>query len=238
VSSVFSLFSFFFLLLYSSSSKLFPLWAEPPLSPPFHPHSWLSDGRSVQVGCPRFSRCCYLHLFEQCDVRVALLGDFLHAHLVFLDALVQRFDFLEQWLQNIPQLRLPSRGQLPVHLLRTTLGQPLPMRLHQPSRCVHQGGSCPHQFGPRSNHRQMNLGLRAAMPHRPQQLGIDARQPGQCPRIVSIIFASALGDQLHLLCVRHQHLVSQLPEQPAFDYCTSSNSPGFQLLSNHDCNGP
>ena len=31
-----------------------------PLSPPFHPHSLLSDCRSVQVGCTRFSRCCYL----------------------------------------------------------------------------------------------------------------------------------------------------------------------------------
>ena len=30
-----------------------------------------------------------LHLFEQFDVRVAFLGDFLHPHLVFLDALVQ-----------------------------------------------------------------------------------------------------------------------------------------------------
>ena len=35
---------------------------KPPLSPPFHPHSLLSDCRSVQVGCPRFSRCCYLSI--------------------------------------------------------------------------------------------------------------------------------------------------------------------------------
>src|SRR5215468_3824768 len=34
--------------------------AESPLSPPFHPHSSVSDCRSVQVGCSRFSRCCYL----------------------------------------------------------------------------------------------------------------------------------------------------------------------------------
>jgi hypothetical protein len=34
--------------------------AKPLLSPPFHPHSLLSDCRSVQVGCTRFSRCCYL----------------------------------------------------------------------------------------------------------------------------------------------------------------------------------
>ncbi len=30
------------------------------LSPSFHPHSFLSDFRSVQVGRPHFSRCCYL----------------------------------------------------------------------------------------------------------------------------------------------------------------------------------
>ncbi len=55
--------SFFSLFLLSSSFLLFPNCshgAKPPLSPPFHPHSLLSDGRSVQVGCTRFSRCCYL----------------------------------------------------------------------------------------------------------------------------------------------------------------------------------
>jgi hypothetical protein len=34
--------------------------AESPLSPPFHPHSLMSEFRSVQVGCSRFSRCCHL----------------------------------------------------------------------------------------------------------------------------------------------------------------------------------
>ena len=33
--------------------------------------------------------------------------------------------------------------------------------------------------------------------------------PCQCPRIVSIIFSIALGDQFHFLCVRHEHFVSQ-----------------------------
>ena len=32
----------------------------------------------------------------------------------------------------------------------------------------------------------------------------------QCPRIVSIILSIALGDQLHLLRVRHDYFVSQL----------------------------
>ena len=57
--------------------------------------------------------------------------------------------------------------------------------------------------------------LGTAMPHRPQQLGIDSRQPCQRPRIVPIIFSIALGDQLHFLCVRHDHFVPQLREQPA-----------------------
>src|SRR5882762_2312731 len=34
--------------------------AGPPLSPSFHPHSWLSDCRSVHGGRSQFSRCCYL----------------------------------------------------------------------------------------------------------------------------------------------------------------------------------
>jgi hypothetical protein len=48
------------------------------------------------------------------------------------------------------------------------------------------------------------------MPHWSQQLGIDSRQPCQGLRIVPIIFPAALGDQLHLLCVRHDHFVPQL----------------------------
>jgi hypothetical protein len=48
------------------------------------------------------------------------------------------------------------------------------------------------------------------MAHRPQQLGIDARQPRQGPRIVAIVFAIAFGDQFHFLCVRHDYFVSQL----------------------------
>jgi len=46
-------FSFFFLSVCSHSAK-------PPLSPSFHPHSLVSDIRSVLGGCSRFSRCCYL----------------------------------------------------------------------------------------------------------------------------------------------------------------------------------
>jgi hypothetical protein len=141
---------------------------------------------------------------------LALPGDFLHPDLVFLDALVQRFDLSKQRLQNLAQLRTQLSGQLPAYLLRATLGQPLAIRLHQPAGGVHQGCSSTYQFGSRPDHRQVNLRLRTAMPHRPQQRRIDSRQPCQGPRIVSIIFSIALGNQLHFLCVRHDHFVSQL----------------------------
>ena len=61
---------FFFLL----SVSLFPLSEAAP-SPSFHPHSFVSDSRSVQVGRTRFSRCCYLiidlcsHLFGESGPR-------------------------------------------------------------------------------------------------------------------------------------------------------------------------
>jgi hypothetical protein len=45
------------------------------------------------------------------------------------------------------------------------------------------------------------------MLYRAQQFGIDARQPRQRARIQAIIFAPALGDQAHLLCVSHDHFV-------------------------------
>src|SRR6266853_896304 len=50
-----------FLFLFSLSFLWIPcIRARPPLSPSFHPHSWLSDFRSVHGGCSQFSRCCYL----------------------------------------------------------------------------------------------------------------------------------------------------------------------------------
>src|ERR1700751_1317023 len=50
----FCLFSFF------PSCGFLPFEPGPPLSPSFHPHSWLSDFRSVHGGRSQFSRCCYL----------------------------------------------------------------------------------------------------------------------------------------------------------------------------------
>src|SRR6059058_685961 len=53
--SFFLSFCFFFGSGSSSLILLFPNCshsAKPPLSPPFHPHSLVSDCRSVQVGCP------------------------------------------------------------------------------------------------------------------------------------------------------------------------------------------
>src|SRR5882724_2013231 len=101
-----------------------------------------------------------LHLLQQGHFRVHFLGDFLHPPVVFLDALVQRFDFFEQRLQNIPQLCAQFSGQLPAHLLRATLGQPFTIRLHQPACCVHQGRSSTHQFSSRPDYRQMDLRFR------------------------------------------------------------------------------
>ena len=50
-----------FLFLLSLSLLWIPcIRAVPPLSPSFHPHSWLSDFRSVHGGRSQFSRCCYL----------------------------------------------------------------------------------------------------------------------------------------------------------------------------------
>src|SRR6202047_5384108 len=37
-----------------------PIQLSPPRSPSFHPHSFVSDIRSVLGGCSRFRRCCYL----------------------------------------------------------------------------------------------------------------------------------------------------------------------------------
>ena len=52
------------------------------------------------------------------------------------------------------------------------------------------------------------------MLHRAQQFGIGSRQPRQCSRIQAIIFSPALGDQVHLLGVRHDHFVPQRGQQP------------------------
>jgi hypothetical protein len=59
----FSLFCLLFCLFFLFSLSF--LWipgirARPPLSPSFHPHSWLSDFRSVHSGRSQSSKCCYL----------------------------------------------------------------------------------------------------------------------------------------------------------------------------------
>src|SRR6516225_10442468 len=52
--------SVFTLLSLSLRAFVFFRSAKPPLSPPFHPHSQMSDFRSVPVGRSRFIRCCHL----------------------------------------------------------------------------------------------------------------------------------------------------------------------------------
>jgi hypothetical protein len=74
---------------------------------------WVFYGQHIRQ---RDLRSYTLHLLEQGHFRVHFLGDFLHPLVVFLDALVQRFDFFEQRLQNIPQLGAQCSGQLPAHL--------------------------------------------------------------------------------------------------------------------------
>jgi hypothetical protein len=56
----FAFFPFFFSPSCSHSAK-------PPLSPSLHSHSLVSDFRSVQVGCTRFRRCCYL-IIDLCSL--------------------------------------------------------------------------------------------------------------------------------------------------------------------------
>jgi hypothetical protein len=55
--SVKDVFSFCFLF---PSCGFLRIRAGPPLSPSFHPYSWLSDFRSVHGGRSPYSRCCYL----------------------------------------------------------------------------------------------------------------------------------------------------------------------------------
>src|ERR1700675_3227450 len=126
---------------------------------------WVFYGQHIRQ---RDLRSYTLHLLEQGYFRVHFFGDFLHPRVVFFNALVQRFDFFEQRLQNIPQLGAQGSAQLPAHLLRATLGQSLTIRLHQPACCIHQGRASTHQFSSRPDYRQMDLRLHTAMPYRPQ----------------------------------------------------------------------
>jgi len=48
--------------------------AKPPLSPPFHPHSYMSGFRSVQVGCSRFIRRCHLIIVLRFSLQERSLG--------------------------------------------------------------------------------------------------------------------------------------------------------------------
>src|SRR6202140_1665912 len=43
-----------------SFREFVPIQLSPPRSPSFHPHSLVSEIRSVLGGCSRFRRCCYL----------------------------------------------------------------------------------------------------------------------------------------------------------------------------------
>jgi hypothetical protein len=48
---------------------------------------------------------------------VDFLGDLLDTTIVFRDALVQRFNFLQQRIQGVSQLLAQSLGDLAIHIL-------------------------------------------------------------------------------------------------------------------------
>src|ERR1035438_2299882 len=106
--------------------------------------------------------------------------------------------------------RIIASGQLLQLLIAgfNLLGQ----RLH----CFQQWRQCLHQSRPHPYLHQVPLRLLAAMPDRPQQLRVHARQPRQGLRIQPIILPAAGADQLHLSGIRHDHLVPKAAQQPAY----------------------
>jgi len=119
-----------------------------------------------------------LHLLEQGHFRVHFLGDVLHALVVFLDALVQRFDFCKQRLQNIPHSVLNARPA-PGSPAPCTLGQSFTVRLHQPRAAFTRPFEhSPVQLAPGLPSDGFALVHCDAAPA--PKLGIDARQSCQC----------------------------------------------------------
>ena len=62
---------------------------------------------------------------------------------------------------------------------------------------------------------QVPLRLLAAMPHRPQQLRIQAHQACQKTRVRPVVLARAGADQLHLPRIGHDHFKAQPAQQAA-----------------------
>jgi hypothetical protein len=94
--------------------------------------------------------------------------------------------------------------------------QPFPVALGPSARRVHQRRPRSHQSGSRSDHGQIRLRFRAAMPHRTQQRGIDPGQPRPRPRVQPIVLLSTFADQAHVARMRHDHFVSQLAPPPTY----------------------
>jgi len=95
----------------------------------------------------------------------------------------ERLDRRQQRLQCRLQFRAQSLGFLRIHVAHVAAAQPAAVGLGQSARRVHQRRARSHQSGSCPDHGQIRLRSRTAMPHRREQLRIDARQPGKSLRI-------------------------------------------------------
>jgi hypothetical protein len=123
---------YFSLFLFYLNIFLFCLWipyvrARPPLSPSFHPHSWLSDFRSVHGGRSQYSRCCYLIIDLGSRLSMEAGPGTWRSHLISAVELgcsnptlrhcAHHFVVVPQWfidLSTYPQL-MKQHSQLPRH---------------------------------------------------------------------------------------------------------------------------
>jgi hypothetical protein len=106
------------------------------------------------------NQCSYsLHLFQQSNFGIHFLGDLLDSPIVFGDALFQRFDFPQQWIEDIPQLGVQSFRDFSIHLPGAALPQPLTIRFRQPARSIHQGRACADQCRSSADNRQTFVGI-------------------------------------------------------------------------------
>ena len=128
------------------------------------------------------------HLFQPGHFGVIFLGDLLDLPIVFRDALVERFDFRQQRIQGIAELRAqPWRLFGPFVPCRTssTARQTI-------SSILARHSSAPSVFSPARPARGSPSGelrFRAPMTHWSQQARIDAGEPSQRPGVELIIFA-------------------------------------------------
>src|ERR1035438_2682476 len=156
------------------------------------------------------------HLAQQFGFRIIASGQLLQLLIAGFNLLGQRFHRFQQRPERLHQYSRKTLHLLHSHLIRIAGGQSFSHRLGQATRCIHQSGARIHQCRPHPYLHQVPLRLLAAMPDRPQQLRVHARQPRQGLRIQPIILPAAGADQLHLSGIRHDHLVPKAAQQPAY----------------------